>query len=489
MINAENTKLTIKGTPNSALITRTILLGVSLPAVTLQLAFLAETQLSGPLKLLLTVPASMGAALPQPFYGRMINENGGIRSLMFLRASACIGSIVLTLLATITDLKTLESFDGRYCIAFICLFLMGISIATFQQITALVHAFPKRKIPKVQAIYGGVGGLGPAIFLVGLQITKDIFSIPVRLGLFAAAQLITTIIIYPFLHASPYHQLRKQDLTHEEAIAQAQQHIHPQEAFPITQHQGTLKSIGKTLCNYRTVPLMLQIMGSFGMVLAGNAALPPILKLGLNVKDNIAQAITIGFSVSATLTRTISSPIIQRVGAVKTYVFSSLFTIVGALMIALPDPLPGLVYIITAIFIISLGVGPATNATFQNSADWSPIEPSMNLGTVNGLVGCVGAAAGGLIPAATAALVAAFKEEGYSSIFYIVASIAATASVIALITDQYVRKTRWDFFQNCRAQEEVALPEISIEEISGENVGFNAYSCASIMNEFKVQQC
>lgn len=425
----------IKSSPRQALAIDTIIFFTGFSAsVAVSPVVNSMGNLSGPLKNLLVASPSILGSLLQPFVGVAIDKTGGKKLITALRIISLAGTASLTLLIATQDITNVNAFDWRYAGIFLCNFFAGTNIAIFPLLSNAMYWFPPEKAGQVQSIYAGIGGSSLASALLFLHFSLQSIGLTGALSIFLAMSLVGAITTGFALQEPPYHQLLKLHLSHEAAKEVAT--LIGQKKFPISPKVSYLKDFLNLFKEQRTYALALAVYSSSGGFISSsiNMYITLINILKLEVGD--AVAITAAGSLWSTMVRTMTGPVLDKCdtsGGVYTLLIGSLLSLSGALMLAIPRPLPSLGYALAAKFIMDAGFGIGGTATFRTLATWSnPKNQALkpyNIGTMSSLIGAIGATAGTLLPLFTALLVAFQDENGYLNSFYLTAGLSFSAGL------------------------------------------------------------
>lgn len=438
----EAVNILIKGSANKALAINTFIFWTAFASGVAMSPFVnSMPNLPGELKSLL-VAAPLFSAPLQIKVGKDVDKTGGQSTLLKLRIIGLAGLTSLTIIASIIDPETVFEFDARYAWMLGSAIAAGASIQIFPLMTSLVH-WKVERAGHMTAVYAGVGGSALAISALTLQYILDNFGLAPAIGLFLGISTLGTVVTKTSLYPSPYHQLLESNFTEKEAELLARRY--GQKAFP-SSPDDFAKTLFHVANDRRTIVLAIAISATFGGFISSSTSL--FLALINVLKLLPSEAITFSAigSLWSTFIRTISGDAMDRYdssGGAYSIILSSILSMVGALMLALPESVGSLYYVGAAVFLMYTGFGIGATATFRTTTTWSKnstqsLQP-MNLGTLNSLVGVVGASCGAIFPMIARGL--ATVDAGppnYLRSFWFTGGLSAAAGVSTAVIHRYL---------------------------------------------------
>lgn len=446
-------KKAIKGTPTQALVIDTISVFTSATAtVAISPAVNSMTELNGSLKNILAGSPSMAGALLMLPIGMSYDRSGGKKEFIALRAIGVLGMLGLTTFASFGNLETVNSFDARFAGVLGLNLLVGSTTPSFLAINNLIHWYPRNKVGFAAGVYGGLGNLAPGLFLLLLQLSLDKLGLPLSFGLSAGTLAVGTGIMAAFYRTSPYHQLRQKGLSHENAIAASA--LMGQERFPLSPDIKYRDVLKETALDLRAITLSLT-SSSYGIFIASTISLYIMLTESLKLSADQAVLATSAGSIWSTIVRLPTGKFVDKCDPSKgVYTFSvaNLLIMAGALMTAIPKPLPSLAYTLGAQALIFTGSGIGSTSSLAILSHWSTPENNhsnhYNTGAMTGITASVGVLWGLLLPLTTAGFVYNQGDDGYQNFFYFVAGLSMLATTMTLLTEQHLKTPLQHSFAN-----------------------------------------
>lgn len=428
-----------------ALITDIIIFFTSATAaVTMSPVINSMKELDSSWKTALTaIPAFSSAILMIPA-GIFTDRTGGKNEILLLRIIAIVALLGLIAQSALVDISAIKDADLQYAIIAVELFFAGMSIPSFLVINNIVHWFPINQLGHVLSLFGGLGNLGAGIFLMTLQFALS------EIGLTSALILATSILtlgtaVMGFLYKiPPYHQLLAKGLSPEQSRYVAS--LLGQEKFPLATNTNYLKLLFKTANDLRAFTLCVAI--SCGSIhFTSTVGLYISLVELLNVSQSSAVMTTAILSMSSTVVRTCTGKLIDKFdnsSGAKTYFLGSGFIAAGALMSAIPRPLPSEIYMIVAQSLIFAGVGFASAGQTCLLPRWSAPNnhhsPAYNTGTMTGISSTSAQIWSLILPLITAAMVSKNGKEGYLDSYYLIFALTLLSSSLIFLTQKHLEK-------------------------------------------------
>lgn len=397
----------LTGNPNEGLVGATLGFFVGFAAVSLfgptaKLIDHTMMMTSVQLGLLVAMPNLSGSLLRIPF-GAWVDTTGGRKPFLILLILSAVGMLGLASLFYFVGPGnlTIQFYPALLLFALLC----GCGIATFSVgIGQVSYWFPKEKQGWALGAYAGFGNIAPGLFS---------FLIPLLIGALALtgtyfiwlAFLIIGIVLYFFLGPNAYFfQLFKEGkgLERSKAIAIAREH--GQEIFP---QGGVWEGLWKAAKIWKTWALVFLYFTTFGGFLALTAWFPTYWQEYFHTKLALAGALTMLYSVLASVIRVFGGVISDRIGGVTTVLFSMLITLIGALLLTFSISF-GLA--ITGLLCMGIGMGISNAGVFK----LVPHYIAKAVGGGAGWVGGLGALGGFVIPPVLGFFVQKQGPTGYA---------------------------------------------------------------------------
>jgi NNP family nitrate/nitrite transporter-like MFS transporter len=411
----------IKGNPFQGLLGATLGFFVGFAAVSLfgptaklldEFMMMTATQLG----FLVAMPQLSGSLLRIPF-GAWVDTTGGKKPFSILLIFSALGMAGLCIILYSIGLENLKI--SHYPLLLFLALLCGCGVATFSVgIGQVSYWYPQVKQGWALGAYAGFGNIAPGLFsylvplLIGALMITGTYL--VWLGL-----LIVGIIVYTLITPNAYFfQFWKEGkgLSREEAKKQAQEK--GQELFPSGKGKETLWAAAKI---WQTWPLVILYFTTFGGFLALTTWLPTYWQEYFNKGLKTAGALTMLYSVLASVIRVPGGILSDKIGGIKTIFVSILILLVGSLFLTFST---GIFPAIIGLICMSIGMGVNNAGVFK----LVPAYINKAVGGGAGWVGGLGAFGGFVIPPILGYFVDLQGKAGYANGF----SIFILLSIVSL---------------------------------------------------------
>lgn len=366
--------------------------------------------------LLVAAPSLTGSLLRVPF-GAWVDTTGGRKPFIVLLALSALG---LAGLLTLFLVHPAGLTSGDLPLLILCGALAGSGIAVFSVgIGQVSYWYRDARQGTALATYAGLGNVAPGLFALALPVIIASLSMT---GAYAAwlLMLLVGIGLYAWLGApAPFFQMWRQGsgLPRSRAMEIAQQH--GQELFP---SGGVREALLATARMSETWLLVALYFTSFGGFLALTAWLPTFWAEHFGVTITIAGALTMLYSVLASVIRVPGGVVSDRIGGERTALGSFAIMGVGALVMALGH---SVAIAAAGSVLLAVGMGCANAAVFK----MVPTHLAKAGGGAGaGWVGGIGAFGGFVLPPLLGVLVAwRGTGTGYAlgcGVFVVLAGVA-----------------------------------------------------------------
>lgn len=389
---------------------------VSLFGPTAQLLDEGMRMTSFQLAFLVAMPSLSGSLLRIPF-GAWVDANGGRRPFLILLVLALIGMLGVTLLLALVGQPNLSV--AHYPLLVVCALLSGCGIATFSVgIGQVSYWYPPERQGWALGAFAGFGNIAPGLFSLLVPLAIGAVTIT-GTYLIWALMVLVGLLIYAWLTAdAPYFQFRKRGYGASEARRHAEQR--GQELFPAG---STWTGLAQAARLRETWVLVFLYFTSFGGFLALTAWFPTFWQSYFGYSLTVAGALTMTYSVLASLIRVPAGVLADRIGGVRTVVLALTLTLAGAVTLALGGS--GMVAV-AGMLALALGMGTNNAGVFTLVPRW--VDKA--IGGAAGWVGGLGALGGFLIPPLMAAFVELQGDPGYARGFSVLVVLCVASLFI-----------------------------------------------------------
>ncbi|MGD9898590.1 MAG: nitrate/nitrite transporter [Calditrichaceae bacterium] len=377
------------------------------------------------LGLLVAMPNLSGSLLRIPF-GAWVDTTGGRKPFLILLLLSFLGMSGLFILLYTVGPENLNM--NHYPVLLFLALFSGCGIATFSVgIGQVSYWFPKQKQGWALGAYAGFGNIAPGLFS---------FLIPLLIGILALTNtyavwlivLVAGIVLY-FLYAPNafYFQIHKEG---KGKSAGESRHVAADAGQEIFPQGGVLEGLIKAALIWRTWALVFLYFTTFGGFLALTVWFPTYWQEYFGTDLKTAGALTMLYSVLASLVRVAGGSASDRFGGVPTIIFSITTMIIGAVLLIFSNMT---ILAITGLILMAVGMGVNNAGVFK----LVPQYISEAVGGGAGWVGGLGALGGFLIPPLLGFFVESQGIQGYASGFFVFVGLAALSLVVVL----FLRKT------------------------------------------------
>jgi NNP family nitrate/nitrite transporter-like MFS transporter len=284
---------------------------VSLFGPTAQLLDEGMRMTSFQLALLVAMPSLSGSLLRIPF-GAWVDADGGRRPFLILLGLSLIGMLGVTLLLGLVGQPNLSV--AHYPLLVVCALLSGCGIATFSVgIGQVSYWYPPARQGWALGAFAGFGNIAPGLFSLLIPLAIGAVSITGTYLIWSGV-VVAGLLIYARLTAdAPYFQFRKRGHGPTEARREAARS--GQELFPAG---GTWSGLARAARIPGTWVLVFLYFTSFGGFLALTAWFPTFWQSYFGYSITLAGALTMTYSVLASLIRVPAGVLADRIGGVRT---------------------------------------------------------------------------------------------------------------------------------------------------------------------------
>ncbi|MCF8227792.1 MAG: MFS transporter [Bacteroidales bacterium] len=426
----------LKGTPNKGLTGATLGFFIGFAAVSLfgptAKVFDQYMQMSNlQLGLLVAMAQLSGSLLRIPF-GAWVDSTGGKKPFTILLLLSAIGMAGLALLLYTTGQENLNM--AHYPLLLILALFIGSGVATFSVgIGQVSYWFPQKKQGWALGAYAGFGNIAPGLFALLIPLLIGTLMLT---GTYLVWLLFLIVGIILYVSITPnafYFQIikRSQEISGEEARKIAK--INGQEIFP---SGGAWSGLKKAARIWQTWPLVLLYFTTFGGFLALTVWFPTYWQEYFGKDLQTAGALTMLFSVLASVIRVPGGIFSDRIGGIKTIFIAISILLLGAGMLTFSaDMITALIGLI----LVAIGMGVNNAGVFK----LVPHYVKEAVGGAAGIVGGLGAFGGFVIPPLMGLFVDLQGVKGYSNGFIIFIVLA----VFSLICSGILRKNEMKVFK------------------------------------------
>ncbi|MFQ5563459.1 MAG: nitrate/nitrite transporter [Parvularculaceae bacterium] len=417
----------IAGAPTQALFAATLGFFVGFAAVSLfgptaQLLNRAMDLTPTQVGLLVAIPAATGSLLRIPF-GAWVDSAGGRTPMLTLLILSALGmgGLLVLLAAKFPDGLTAAHYPLLLLLGMLC----GCGIATFSVGIGQVSYWHRQACQgQALAIYAGFGNVAPGLFALLIPLAVARTSLATAYAIWLAMLVLGIIAYAAWAHDAPYFQFRHK-LRAPPAQAARWAFDHGQELMPAG---GMREGLARTIGLGRTWALIGLYFTSFGGFLALTAWLPTYWYDRFGFGLTAAGALTMGYSVLASLIRVPGGFLSDRMGGETTALAAFAVMAAGAVIVALAAAAPVAVVGTT---VMAVGMGGANAAVFKLVPKYLATVAG---GAGAGWVGGLGALGGLVLPPALGGLVEGYgAERGYLLGFGLFAFLALGSALTTLI--------------------------------------------------------
>lgn len=377
------------------------------------------------LGVLVAAPNLSGSLLRIPF-GAWVDTTGGRTPFAMLLGLSALGMVGLSLLLGALGPENLTM--AHYPLLLVFALLSGCGIATFSVgIGQVSYWFPKRAQGWALGAYAGFGNLAPGLFSYLIPLLIGAIAITGTYLVWLAFALAGLAVYLLSASNAPYFQLRQEGYGASEAqsLAAAQ----GQELFP---QGGVWDGLARAARIPETWSLVFLYFTTFGGFLALTAWFPTYWQDSLGYSLAVAGALTMTYSVLASLVRVPGGILADRLGGVRTVALSMGVMLVGALLLTFAGTL-GIA--IAGLLAIAVGMGTSNAGVFK----LVPQYVGSAVGGASGWVGGLGALGGFVIPPILGYVVEVRGAAGYAEGFIV---FVVLAGVSLLLTYRLARQAR-----------------------------------------------
>jgi NNP family nitrate/nitrite transporter-like MFS transporter len=420
----------LKGTPNQALIATTLAFSVGFAAVSLfgpTVKLLKVPMELSPVQvgLLVAMPMLSGSLARIPF-GAWADTNGGKKPFLWLLGISAVGMAGLLVL--------LHSFypEGLtfalYPLVLFLGFLAGFGIATFSVgIGQTSYWFPQRKQGWALGAYAGFGNVAPGLLAWLIPIVVGLWAITGAYAIWLVFLVAGTVVYAIIARNAYFFQLWQEGegLPFEESKKLAREH--GQELFPKGGVWQGLATAGKMWQTWLLVALYFTTFGGF---LALTAWFPTYWGEFFSLSLGLAGALTMVFSVLASLIRVPGGILSDRIGGEKTVILGLSTMLLGSVVMTSANSFS---IALVGEILMALGMGIGNAGVFKLVPKYLPGAVGGGAGWVGGL----GAFGGFAIPPLMGLFVRVQGDAGYASGF----SIFIGLSIFSLLLAYLIHRT------------------------------------------------
>jgi len=303
-------------------------------------------------------------------------------------------------------------------------FLAGFGIATFSVgIAQTSYWFPQRKQGWALGAYAGFGNVAPGLFA---------WLIPIVIGLWAITGaytvwlifLIAGTVVYAIIGKNAYYfQLCREGKGMPPDEAKKVCREYGQELFP---GGGVWHGLATAAKRWQTWFLVALYFTSFGGFLALTAWFPTYWGELFGLSLGMAGALTMLYSVLASLIRVLGGIFSDKAGGELTVILALVTMLAGSIIITFSGSFG---VAVTGAVIMALGMGVSNAGVFKLVPKYLPGA----VGGAAGWVGGIGAFGGFAIPPLLGLFVRNQGDSGYSSGFITFVGLSIISLVLALL--------------------------------------------------------
>ncbi len=411
-MNTRDGSTHLVGNPNKGLFGATIGFFIGFAAVSLfgpTAKLLNKTILmtSVQLGLLVAMPNLSGSLLRIPF-GAWVDTTGGRKPFLILLVLSAIGMAGLSSLFFLVGPESLT--QTHYPLLLLLALLCGCGIATFSVgIGQVSYWFPRKRQGWALGAYAGFGNIAPGLFSYLIPLLIGVFALTGTYIVWLGLLLLGIVVYYVSAPNAYFFQLYREgkNLPKDEAVALARQH--GQEIFP---QGGVWDGLWRAARIWRTWALVFLYFTTFGGFLALTAWFPTYWQEFFNKELATAGALTMLYSVLASLIRVGGGLASDKFGGVPTILFSIATMMVGALLLMFAHSFgPALL----GLLLMGAGMGVNNAGVFK----LVPHYIAEAVGGGAGWIGGLGALGGFVIPPLLGYFVQVQGPNGYATGFVV----------------------------------------------------------------------
>lgn len=416
----------LKGTPNQGLIGATLGFFIGFAAVSLfgPTAKLLKVPMElSPVQvgLLVAMPMLSGSLARIPF-GAWVDTSGGKKPFLWLLGISAVGMAgLLILLNGFYPEKLTSAF---YPLVLFMGFLAGFGIATFSVgIGQTSYWFPQRKQGWALGAYAGFGNVAPGLFALLIPVVIGLWAIAGAYSLWLVFLVVGTIVYAIIGRNAYFFQLWKEGKGLSSAEAQKIAREHGQELFPGGGIWQCLATAGKIWQTWLLVALYFTTFGGF---LALTAWFPTYWSEYFGLSLGMAGALTMTYSVLASLIRVAGGIVSDRIGGELTVILALLTILSGASIMTFAT---GITTAVIGEILMALGMGIGNAGVFKLVPRFVPGA----VGGAAGWVGGLGAFGGFAIPPLLGLFVRVQGSTGYAAGFATFVGLSILSLVVAYL--------------------------------------------------------
>ncbi len=411
------------GTPNRGLFGATIgffigFAGVSLFGPTAKLIDKTMMMTSVQLGLLVAMPNLSGSLLRIPF-GAWVDTTGGRKPFLILLVSSAVGMAGLS--ALLYEVGPANLSIAYYPMLLFLALLVGCGIATFSVgIGQVSYWFPKKKQGWALGAYAGFGNIAPGLFAYLIPLLIGTFALTGTYLIWLGLLLVGIWLYYAYAPNAYFFQLYQggKKKPRDEAARIAKEH--GQEILP---QGGVWEGLLKAAKIWRTWALVFLYFTTFGGFLALTAWFPTYWQQYFGKELATAGALTMLYSVLASLIRVPGGIASDRFGGVPTIFFSITAMLVGAIFLTFSHRFGPA---IAGLLLMGIGMGVNNAGVFK----LVPHYIAEAVGGGAGWVGGLGALGGFVIPPTLGYFVQRQGAVGYSHGFSVFIGLSAVSLLL-----------------------------------------------------------
>ncbi len=370
------------------------------------------------LGVLVAMPNLSGSLLRIPF-GAWVDSTGGRKPFIWLLGLSLAGmaGLMLMFYAIGEDQLTMVHYPMFLLLALLC----GCGIASFSVgIGQVSYWFPKDKQGWALGFYAGLGNIAPGLFSYLIPLLIGVLALTGTYGVWLAVLMVGMGLYLLYGHNAYYFQLIKHHPA-EKARTKASQL--GQAIFP---SGGVWDGLWRAAKIWRTWALVLLYFTTFGGFLALTVWFPTYWQEYLRMDITTAGAMTMTYSVLASLIRVPGGSISDRIGGVRTIFLALTCMLLGAVLLAF---IKSLVFGVLGLILMAMGMGVNNAGVFKLVPEYI----SEAVGGGAGWVGGLGALGGFLIPPLLGWFVELFGVAGYARGFIVFIALALVSLMVATI--------------------------------------------------------
>lgn len=414
----------LKGTPNQGLVGATLGFFIGFAAVSLfgPTAKLLKVPMElSPMQvgLLVAMPMLSGSLARIPF-GAWVDTSGGKKPFLWLLGISAIGMVgLLILLNSFYPEKLTPVF---YPLVLLLGLLAGFGIATFSVgIGQTSYWFPQRNQGWALGAYAGFGNVAPGLFALLIPVVVGLWAITGAYALWLVFLIVGTIIYAVIGRNAYFFQLWKEGKGVPLAEARNLAREKGQELFPAG---GVWQGLSRAAKVWQTWLLVALYFTTFGGFLALTAWLPTYWGEYFGLSLGAAGALTMTYSVLASLIRVPGGIISDKIGGETTLILALLTMLAGALFMTFSA---GSGAAVAGEILMALGMGVGNAGVFKLVPRFVPGA----VGGAAGWVGGLGAFGGFAIPPLMGLFVRFQGDSGYAAGFSTFVGLAVVSLALA----------------------------------------------------------